>query len=438
MTELATLAARTDFITGDLSRPAGRPLSLLVLGGGSRGSTYAAAAVRRPDRAEVVGLAEPRPLIRDRLAAQFGLRAENVFSDWREVLDRPRLADIALVTLQDAMHVEAATALADRGYQLLLEKPMATTWEGCLQIADAVRRNGTAVTVCHVMRYTPYTLALKAQIAQGAIGDIVALEHLEPVGYYHYAHSFVRGNWANEQRSTFMLLAKSCHDIDWILDVVGAPAARVTSMGALTHFRRDHAPVGSADRCLDCAVEAACPFSAVRIYSDGLAEGGLKGVFLDIATGGEPTAAGLERALREGPYGRCVYRSDNNVVDHQIVGIEFANQVTASFTMTAFTPVENRRTRIFGTRGELTGDGRMIEVYDFLTEKTTVIDTQAFGLDLDGGHGGGDDALLTAYIDACYEGRPDLIVTNLDSTLASHKVVFAAEQARLTGTVVTV
>jgi predicted dehydrogenase len=438
MSATATVATRPDFISGDLRAPAGRPLSILVLGAGSRGSTYATAAARRPERAEVVGVAEPRALLRDRLAAEHGIPPENVFSDWREVLDRPRLADIAFVTLQDALHVEAATALAGRGYQLLLEKPMATTWEGCLAIADAVRRHGTALTVCHVMRYTPYTLALKAQLAQGAIGDIVSVEHLEPVGYYHYAHSFVRGNWANQERSTFMLLSKSCHDIDWLLDVVGAPVSRVTSMGSLTHFRPDHAPAGSADRCLDCAVEAGCPFSAVRMYSEGLAEGGLKGVFLDIATGGEPTAEGLQRALRDGPYGRCVYRSDNDVVDHQIVGLEFEGGVTASFTMTAFTPVENRRTRIFGTRGELTGDGRMIEVYDFLTEKTTVIDTEEFGADLAGGHGGGDDGLLNAYLDALSEGRPELIVTGLESTLASHRVVFAAEEARLTGTVVTV
>jgi predicted dehydrogenase len=429
-------AVRQDFISGDLAQPAGRPLTLLVLGAGSRGSTYAAVAARRPERARVIGVAEPRDAIRERMAGDYGLDPDNVFSDWKEVLDRPRLADIAVIALQDSMHVEAVTGLADLGYQLLLEKPAATTWEGCQAIAAAVRKNRTALSVCHVLRYTPYTLALKEQLAKGAIGDIVSIDHLEPVGYYHYAHSFVRGNWRNEQGSTFMLLSKSCHDIDWLLDIVGTPAARVSSMGSLTHFRPEMAPPGSAARCLDCAVEASCPFSAVRMYTVGLAEGGLKGVFADIVTGGETTPAGLERALRDGPYGRCVYRCDNNVVDHQIVGIEFANAVTASFTMTAFTPVENRRTRIFGTRGQIAGDGRVIEVYDFLTEKTIRINTEEFADDLAGGHGGGDDALLNAYIDALYEGRPELIVTGLDATLASHRVVFAAEQARRTASVV--
>jgi predicted dehydrogenase len=402
---------------------------------------YAGTIAERPERGRVVAVAELRPALRERLVEAHGIGPDMAFADWRELLDRPPVADFAVIALQDADHVEAATALADHGYHLLLEKPMATTWEGCLAIADAVRRNGALLGVCHVMRYTPYTMALTEQLAAGAVGELVSIEHLEPVAYWHLAHSFVRGPWRNEAESTFMLLAKACHDLDWIADVVGAPAVRVASMGSLKHFRAENAPDGSAERCLDCAVEPTCPFSAVRFYRKALrdhVENPMWEPYVLHASAGDMSEAGVERGLREGPYGRCVYCTDNDVVDHQIVSLEFADQTTASFTMTIAawmdSTINGRRTRIFGTEGQLDGDGRVITVRDYRTDGVRVIDTGAQG----GGHGGGDQALTQAFVDALYEGRPELIQTSLENTLHSHRLVFAAEQSRRTGAVVAI
>ena len=428
--------AAAPFVTGDLAAPLGRPLSLVVLGAGARGSAYADLAAKRPERARVVAVAEPRDGVRTAFAARHGVTEEHCFTDWRELLERPRLADVAIIAIHDADHVEAAVALADLGYQLLLEKPMATTEEDCDAIAEAVRRNGTALALTHVMRYTPYSVALKKILREGAIGDIVSLQHLEPIGYYHFAHSFVRGNWRREDQSSPLLLAKSCHDIDWLCDVVGRPVKRVSSFGSLTHFRPESAPEGATDRCVTCPLESSCAFSAPRLYRIGLRKGGTKQYFTRVTTAGELTEEAVTEALAEGPYGRCVYRSDNDVPDHQVVNLEFDNAVTASFVLTAFTPLENRHTKIFGTRGQLTGDGRRIEVYDFLTERTTVVDTSLDGSSAAEGHAGGDEAMFNAYVDALGDGRPELIVSGIDASLAGHRVVFAAERARHTATVV--
>ncbi|MGA5097056.1 Gfo/Idh/MocA family protein [Streptomyces lavendulocolor] len=425
------------FVTGDLARPMDRPVTIAVLGAGARGSAYAELAAARPESARIVAVAEPHDPHRTAFAARYGLSPEAVFDTWQDFAAEPRMADVAVIAVMDADHLAAATRLADLGYQILLEKPMATTEADCEAIAAAARRNGTALAVCHVMRYTPYTVTLKKLIAEGAIGDITSVQHLEPIGYYHFAHSFVRGNWRREDESSFLLMAKACHDIDWLNHIVGRPVRQVSSFGSLTHFRASQAPEGAGDRCVSCKVEPDCAYSALRMYYGGLRQGGTKRYFTRIITAGELTETATAKALAEGPYGRCVYASDNDVVDHQVVNLEYEDGVTASFTLTAFTPLENRHTKIFGSRGQITGDGRHIEVYDFLTERTTVIDTSMDGASAAEGHAGGDEAMFNAFIDALHGGSPELIVSGIDDTLASHRVVFAAERARRSHSVVT-
>ncbi|MEZ0095236.1 Gfo/Idh/MocA family protein [Streptacidiphilus sp. EB129] len=433
---MRTPHASTAFISGALTEPADRPLTIAILGAGARGSAYARLASERPSQARIVAVAEPRDPVREGFSSRHQVPSAGVFRTWEEFAARPRMADIAVIAVQDADHVAAATRLADLGYQLLLEKPMATTEADCEAIAAAARRNHTALAVSHVMRYTPYTIALKQALLEGAIGDVVSVQHLEPIGYYHYAHSFVRGNWRRKDTATFLLMAKSCHDIDWLNDIIGLPVRKVSSFGSLAHFRADQAPAGATARCISCPVEPSCAYSAKRIYQDGLRRGGTKRYFTQIATGGELTEAAVSTALAEGPYGRCVYRSDNDVVDHQVVNLEYQGGITASFTLSAFTPVENRHTKIFGTHGQITGDGRHIQVYDFRTERTTVIDTSLDGSSAAEGHAGGDAAMFYAYLDALHSGRGELIMSGIETSLESHRVVFAAERSRTAGTVI--
>ncbi len=409
-------------------------ISLLILGAGGRGSTYANYAAQNPDEVQVVGVAEPRPAYREKMAAEHHIPVQNVALDWRDLAERPQMADAVAITMPDALHAEPAIALARQGYAILLEKPMSPTAEDCRRVVEAVNEHGNIFAVCHVLRYTAYTQALKKLVTSGVIGDLVCVQHLEPVGYWHDAHSFVRGNWRNLKESSFMLLSKSCHDIDWLRYIVGQPCKQVSSFGALTHFKKSQKPAeaGEALRCLDCAYEAQCPYSARRLYM-GMHESGKFWWPLDTLTPEPQNEASVLQALREGPYGRCVYECDNDVVDHQVVSLLYEKDITATFTMVAFSELGHRRTTLFGTRGELRSNGEKIVHFDFLSERTEVIDTQAGGADAASGHGGGDYGLMRSFVKAVATGDQSLILSGAADTLETHLTTFAAEQSRLEG-----
>ena len=407
------------------------PVTMLVVGCGSRGTTYARYALAHPDRLRIIAVAEPREECRRCMAVEYGIPPENLFADWRELLNRPRCADAAMVATQDVLHAEPAIALMDRGYHLLLEKPMAPTAEACRRIAETAVRNRTIFGVCHVLRYMDYTRKLKELLDAGAVGDLVSIQHLEPLGYWHYAHSYVRGNWRNEALSSSMLLSKSCHDLDWLRYIFGVPCRRVSSFGSLKHFRPECRPPGAADHCLDCAVEGNCPYSAKRIYLRQVERSQSSWI-------GATTEADVLRGLRTLPYGRCVYACDNDVVDHQVVNMEFEGGRTATFTMTGFTRMGHRRTGIFGTRGEIYGDGSRIHVKDFLTDRTTVMELPATDGSIDGGHGGGDYRIMEAFVAAVATGDPGKILSGARESYETHLMVFAAETARHAGTVETI
>ncbi|MEV6110275.1 Gfo/Idh/MocA family oxidoreductase, partial [Streptomyces sp. NPDC051940] len=253
--------------------PLDRPLRLAVAGAGSRGTGYARIATRPGSPAVLTAVADPRASRRAELGERHGIPETARFTDWRELAAVPRLADAVVIAVQDAEHVAAAEAFAARGYDLLLEKPMATTAEECDRITAAAEAAGVSLTVCHVMRYTLYTRRLKQLTDSGRIGEIVSVQHLEPIGFWHFAHSYVRGNWRRGDTSGPLLLTKSCHDIDWLAHIVGRPVRAVSSFGSLRHFRAGQAPEGAGTRCVSCAVEPDCAFSAKRLYETGLRKG---------------------------------------------------------------------------------------------------------------------------------------------------------------------
>ena len=365
-----------------------KPARVLIVGAGSRGTAYSEYIRKHPDDAVVVGVADPSEFHRNRIAEMFDIPGERVWSNWDEAILPARFADAAIVATPDTLHVEPAISLIEKGYHILLEKPMAPSEDDCRRIVQAAEDRGDVrFAVCHVMRYTRYTQMLKGIVDSGRIGEIVNVQHIEPVGYWHQAHSFVRGNWRNQAESSFMLLAKSCHDIDWLRYIVGQSCRRVSSFGSLFHFKKANQPDGAADRCIDCGVEANCPYSARKIYM-GMLEKGDTGWPLDVLAD-EVNAETVAEAIRTGPYGRCVYACDNDVVDHQVVNMEYDGGATVSFTMTAFNVAGGRRTRIHGTRGEIYGDGRNITVTEFLTDQSEMIDTDASDATISGGHGGG-------------------------------------------------
>ena len=419
-------------LSAHLGVPLDRPLRLALVGLGGRGSIYSdIITTDHRGAAEIVQVAEPRPQQRGEVAGSLGLGQSATFSSWQDLVAADRIADAVIITTQDRDHRPAIEAFADAGYDILSEKPLAGTEAECVAAVAAASAAGVFLGVCHVLRYSPNTLRIRSLLENGAIGDIVAIHHLEPVGWFHFAHSFVRGPWRREDESGPMLLTKSCHDLDWLSYIVGSPAARISSFGSRTLFTADHKPADASDRCTTCVIERECAYSAVVMYHAGLDPERIEAYF---TRGIAPamTAAAVDEALRTGPYGRCVYSSDNDVVDHQVVNVEYANGVTAAFTVVAATRHEDRRTSIFGSRGQLTTDGSTVEVYDFLRRDTTTYDVTGDGT----GHGGGDGAMLGAFLDALRFGEPERFSSHGAASLATHRLVFAAERSRTSGTVV--
>ncbi|WP_245665077.1 Gfo/Idh/MocA family protein [Actinoplanes subtropicus] len=407
-------------------------MTIAIVGAGLRGREYARLA-EKSGRGRVVAVAEPDPARRSAFQRAYGMERSSVFADWADLAAAPRIADVVIVATQDRQHADPAVRLAGLGYHLLLEKPMAPTEADARRIVDAVEAAGVIGAVCHVLRYTSYTRAVKALIDEGRLGELINVQHLEPVGWWHQAHSFVRGNWRNSAESGPMLLTKSCHDLDWLAYLLGGTPTAVASFGGLAHFHPGSKPAGAAARCLDCAVESTCPYSAKRLYLNCLEDDDLAAWPLPAVTPFRDRDAVLA-ALREGPYGRCVYDCDNDVVDNQVVAMQYASGLTATFTMTAFTPMQRRQTRLFGSHGSVEGDGRLLRVTDFRTGATETIDT---GSPDESGHDGGDAGLVDALLAAVADGDPARLSSTMAASLASHRVVWAAERARLTGTVVT-
>ncbi|GAA2871007.1 Gfo/Idh/MocA family protein [Nonomuraea rubra] len=404
-------------------------VTLAIVGAGARGQIYARAAAA-DGRARIVAVADPDPARRNALADEHGLPEDARFAGWAELAAAPKRADAVVIATQDRMHAEPAVAFAELGYAILLEKPMAPTEREARRIVEAVERSGVVLAVCHVLRYTAYTRAFKELVGGGRLGTISSVQHLEPVGWWHMAHSFVRGSWRNAAGSGPMLLTKSCHDLDWLLHLVQDEPVSVASFGSLTHFRPENRPPGAGGRCVGCAVEPTCPYSAQRLYLGCLGDPDREFWPLGPVTS-DATVAGVIHALETGPYGRCVYDCDNDVVDQQVVMLEFARGTTVSFTMTAFTPLEHRKTRVFGTHGFAEGDGRTIRVVDFTTGAEESIDTGTMaGASLADGHGGGDVGLIRAFIDAVEAGDQAPLGAGAADALAGHLVVWAAERAR--------
>ncbi|MFI7519736.1 Gfo/Idh/MocA family protein [Micromonospora globbae] len=407
-------------------------VSLAVVGAGNRGSTYAGYALRSPDRARVVAVADPRATHRDALADAHGVPPEGRLDSWRALAALPRLADAVVLATPDREHAEPAARFAELGYHVLLEKPIAPTEAECVAVAEAAERTGVLLAVCHVLRYTRYTDEVRRQVRAGALGRIVGVEHLEPVGWWHFAHSYVRGNWRRADTSSSSLLAKCCHDLDWLRYIVDDTPVRVSSVGGLHHFHPGNRPAGAAERCLDCPVESRCPYSAVRFYHDCLADPGRHEWPLSVVTR-DLTPSGVTTALRDGPYGRCVFGGGNDVADHQSVTVSFAGGATATLTMSAFTPGGHRRTRIMGTHGYLEGDGEQVSVTDFVTGATVTTDTRGGGADAGSGHGGGDMRLMAAFVEAVATGDRSVVRSGPWESLDSHRMAFAAERSRLAG-----
>ncbi|EGG16566.1 putative oxidoreductase [Cavenderia fasciculata] len=406
-----------------------RQISIIVIGCGNRGYVYTVYAKERPNRLKVVAVADPIKFRREKIGGSFNLPQDQIYENWKDIVAKDKFADAVLISSPDVYHAEQAVAFANKGYNILLEKPMATSLEDCKRIVAAVKANNVILAVCHVLRYTPYTQKIKQLIDSGRIGKVLNITHLEPVGYFHAAHSYVRGNWSVEEKSSFMLLTKSCHDLDLIHYFMGEHCKKISSFGSLSYFKKENKPkeAGDAKSCLECPIVDRCPYSAKTIY---LQYYPWKREV--VVPDKEPTLQNVKSALVDGPYGRCVYGGcDNNVVDQQVVNLEFDSGNTASFSMVSFTQeMCVRKIVIHGSHGQLKCDGYTIDYDDFsmgdkeIFKPEMVADTRLTG------HNGADYYLVRSFVYAVATNDPSQILSSADDTLQSHLLVFNAEQSR--------
>ena len=409
-------------------------LKVVVIGAGNRGQTYTD-IMKDNEHFEVVAVAEPLKERREYVQNRHNIPDEMCFNSWQELVKQPKLADVAIVSTQDRMHFAPAMELIKLKYNLLLEKPAAPTAEECQQLADSAKEHGVKILVCHVLRYTPFFGKLKEMIDEGKVGKVLSIHHDECVGNRHQSHSFVRGNWGNAEDSACMILAKSCHDMDILQWLVDSPCKSVQSFGSLSYFTPENCPDGAPDYCIEgCPHGETCYYNAVKLYLDDVENAWFRETATMLI---KPTQEQMAHTLRTTQYGKCVFKCNNNVVDHQVVNMEFANGAVASFNMNAFNE-GGRHIRICGTKGELAGDMRKgtIDYYDFATREHTEINPSKLTDSILDGHGGGDGGIVTVLYKYLCEGYEGNLLSEIGISVQNHMMAFAAEKSRVEGRVV--
>ena len=407
-----------------------RPVTAIVLGAGNRGNVYGRFALAFPNELDMVGVAEPIPFRNDKFAKAHNIEDKYRFNTWEDVFKVPKFADAIIISTPDDLHYGPAMKALEMGYDVLLEKPISPSYQECLDILAMAKKTKRIIAVCHVLRYTPYFRKLKEIAQSGQFGKLISVNHLEGIEYQHMAHSYVRGNWHVAKDTNPIILAKSCHDLDILRWVIGKPCKSVAAHGSLTWFKKENAPEGSTERCVDgCKVEKECPFSAINIYHKQRLRIRVLDVTDDLTKQGDEI---LEK-LKTSPYGRCVYRMNNDQPDHYTTTMEFEGGATVSFAMEAFTSFEARKTRLMFSHGEVWGDMDEIQTYDFRTKQNTKwraselpeYKSQASG------HAGGDYGLARNFVQAVAQKKPELLTSTIEASIESHVMGFMAEKSRL-------
>lgn len=405
-------------------------MKYIVIGTGSWGTIYGNWC--HAHNISIAAIAEPRTDRRNSAADAWNVPEEMRFASAHDLLKLGKIADAALICTQDQDHYAHVMEALHAGYDILLEKPISPDAGECLDIEETAHALGRKVTVCHVLRYTNFFGTIKEILDSGELGRIVSVKHSENIGNFHMAHSFVRGNWRNDVTSSPIIMAKSCHDLDILLWLIGAKCTKVAAFGSLSYFRPENAPDGAADRCQDCPAAPNCRYNAMTMYLPTLGQWPTDVVCL------EQTPEALEAALQASPYGRCVFRCDNNVCDHMSTIMEFENGVTATFSLSAQTRDCHRVIHIMCENGEIEADDGLRQVIVrhhtssqalTFTERTVHVRTNGSG------HGGGDAGIMadfTAFLsDPAADSR-----SSISRSVESHLMACAMEQSRLTGQVV--
>lgn len=394
-------------------------IKFAVIGAGGRGNSYNSYFEKNKSVATITAVADPQKHLRDRMQKMYNISDENVFENYDQFFAKGVIADAVIITTQDDMHFDPCMKAMEVGYKyILLEKPVSPSLEECKILDRTAKEKGVNIQVCHVLRYSPFYTKLKEILDSGVIGDIVTINHIEGVGHAHQAHSYVRGDWRNSDLACPMILAKCCHDADILLYLTDKNCIELSSYGSNYLFKKENAPEGSAERCVDdCKVKSTCPYNCFKVYEET--------PWMYESAVIKKNYDNLHDAMSENQYGRCVYRCDNNVVDHQVVNFLMEDGVTCHLTMTAYQ--DGRKTDIGGTMGEIRAvyNDMYIRVTNY---RTNDVVEYKVGTN-NSGHGGADYCAMEGFVKMMKgeaEGK-----TNISISIQSHAMCHAAETARL-------
>jgi predicted dehydrogenase len=408
------------------------PTRAAIIGAGARGNRVFAELMSIHVLGwEVTAVVEPHPGRREAFRIRHGLPEERAFATLDAFLQHRKVADVAFICTPDVTHYRICQQLSAAGYDVLLEKPIATSLPDCLALLDVQKTYRNQIFVAHVLRYSPFFRTLKEIVASRHFGLVRNLRLAENIGHWHFAHSYVRGSWRRRDESAPIILTKCSHDLDllaWLMEE-DRPAF-VSSFGTLEYFTEKNAPAEAADRCVVCPLEDTCRYSATRFY---LTEEDAW-PYNVIA----PPPDSMERrreALETGPYGRCVWKCDNDVCDNQTVNIQFESGIHASFGLYALTADNTRRITVLTDEAEIAGDLRRGRLRIApLSGRMEVVEQQVVPLPpSDDHHGGGDLALLRTLREHLTTGAHQHVMSSLESSIASHVLAFLADESRLKG-----
>ena len=425
-----------------------RPITAIIVGAGHRSFVYSELAKTNPEMLKIVGVADPNPIRRKKAMDYFGFKEDMCFENAEELAKKGKLADTVINGTMDEQHLETAVPLLDAGYDMLLEKPFAPNEEEMRQIVNCAKKNNSKVMICHVLRYTPFYYAIKERIVNGEIGDIINIQTTEHVSYHHLSTSYIRGKWANSDKChTSMLLAKCCHDLDIIMWMMSETKPKqISSFGGKFQFKPENAPKEAGTICMkDCPLVDTCVYSTKRLYIDHPDRWAF--YVWDALEGKKNISIEDKIALMksDSPYARCIYKCDNNVVDHQSVLINFESGATGTHNMVGGSAEPRREIHIIGTKGEIFGNFEESKFTvlkidpspDAHNEECDVeeVDLRVTGdmVGAYGGHGGGDERLAADFVKFIRGERPSLACTSIFDSVAGHLSVYLADKSRENG-----
>ena len=407
-------------------------MKYVIIGYGSRGDFYDG-LFRKIENTRLAAVCDGRQSRLDLCKKHHENEDVKYYSNDEEFFKAGKLGDLCVVSTLDEMHVRHALAALNCGYDLLLEKPIACNEEDCAKIYETATALKRKVTVCHVLRYAPFFSLIKSELETGNYGKIQTITLTENVGWWHQAHSYVRGNWHNTKKTSPMIIAKCCHDLDLLNWFMNDECVSVSSMGSLDYFTRKNAPENSGDNCYDCPAAKDCLYNCEFIYWDLQLKKGNTGWPVDVILfNREPTHENLTAALKASPYCKCVFKNDNDAVDHQVVNVLYENGATAQLTMTAFSEKGGRDIYLHCEKGEIYGQMSENTIHCTLFRKSSKVIDVNKEADNNFGHGGGDIRMIQNIVDG-YENKIVAEVTPLAQSMSSHMLGFAAERSRLNG-----